>query len=86
MAAITHGGVLEASFCLAFGLGATSTRAGIAATNTSITHWQHHHGTDGRPAWTLLGFNDAHHLSDQPRHGDAQSSAALDTADQGPLP
>src|SRR5918998_1659834 len=39
--AVCHGGVLEASFYLAFGLGGTGTRVTFAPMNTGITHWRH---------------------------------------------
>jgi broad specificity phosphatase PhoE len=61
--AVTHGGVVEASFYLALGLGATSVRTTFAPGNTSITHWQHQHTPTGHRAWTLAGFNDARHLA-----------------------
>lgn len=61
--AVCHGGVLEASFYLAFGLGATGNRVAFAPLNTSITHWRHRCGPDGRSEWTLVTFNDAGHLA-----------------------
>jgi probable phosphoglycerate mutase len=60
--AVTHGGVVEASFYLALGLGATGVRTTFAPANTSITHWQHQHTPTGHRAWTLIRFNDARHL------------------------
>lgn len=60
--AVCHGGVLEASFYLAFGLGATGNHVVFAPLNTSITHWRHRHD-DGRSVWTLVTFNDAGHLA-----------------------
>lgn len=62
--AVCHGGVLEASFHLAYGLGGTGNRVALATLNTSITHWRHRRGPAGRPEWTLVTFNDAAHLSD----------------------
>jgi broad specificity phosphatase PhoE len=61
--AVCHGGVLEASFYLAFGLGGTGSRVAFAPLNTSITHWRHRRGSDGRSEWTLVTFNDAGHLA-----------------------
>ena len=61
--AVSHGGVLEASFYLAFGLGGTGNRVSFATLNTSISHWRHHRGPDGRRNWTLVTFNDAGHLA-----------------------
>ena len=61
--AVCHGGVLEASFYLAFGLGPTGNHVSFAPRNTSLTHWRHHGGgADGRRSWTLVTFNDAAHL------------------------
>jgi broad specificity phosphatase PhoE len=61
--AVCHGGVLEASFYLAFGLGGTGSRVAFVPLNTSITHWRHQRGPDGHPEWTLVTFNDAGHLA-----------------------
>ena len=61
--AVCHGGVLEASFYLAFGLGASARRVDFAPLNTSITHWQHQRGPQGEAQWTLVTFNDAGHLA-----------------------
>lgn len=60
--AVCHGGVLEASFYLAFGLSGTGHRVAFAPLNTSITHWRHRRGVDGQSEWTLVTFNDAGHL------------------------
>ena len=60
--AVCHGGVLEASFSLAFGMGATGNRVAFASLNTSITHWRYTAGPEGRDRWTLVTFNDAAHL------------------------
>jgi broad specificity phosphatase PhoE len=62
--AVTHGGVVEASFYLSFGLGATGNRVGFTPGNTSITHWQHHGRSASGPEWTLVTFNDIEHLAD----------------------
>lgn len=59
--AVCHGGVLEASFYLAFGLGGTNDMVRFAPLNTSITHWRHER-VEGRRSWTLVTFNDAAHL------------------------
>lgn len=61
--AVCHGGVLEASFYLAFGLGGTGNRVAFAPLNTSITHWRHRRGSSGPSEWTLVTFNDAGHLA-----------------------
>ena len=60
---VCHGGVLEASFYLAFGLGGTGNRVAFAPLNTSITHWRHRRGPQGHSEWTLVTFNDAGHLA-----------------------
>lgn len=60
--AVTHGGVIEACFYLAFGLGATGNRAEFAPANTGITHWRHEVDANGRWHWTLITFNDSRHL------------------------
>jgi probable phosphoglycerate mutase len=61
--AVCHGGVLEASFHLAFGVGGTGNKVSFAALNASITHWRHQRGADHRSEWTLVTFNDAGHLA-----------------------
>jgi broad specificity phosphatase PhoE len=61
--AVCHGGVLEASFHLAFGVGGTGNKVGFAPLNASITHWRHQHGADHRSEWELVTFNDAGHLA-----------------------
>jgi broad specificity phosphatase PhoE len=72
--AVCHGGVLEASFYLAFGLGASVQRVAFDPLNTSLTHWRHRRGPQGQSSWTLVTFNDAGHLAgnldaDSPREG-----------------
>lgn len=61
--AVCHGGVLEASFYLAFGLGASAQRVAFDPLNTSITHWRYRHGVPGPTSWTLVSFNDSSHLA-----------------------
>ena len=61
--AVCHGGLLEASFYLAFGLGATAQRVAFDPLNTSITHWRHQRGAQQESNWTLVTFNDAGHLA-----------------------
>lgn len=60
--AVCHGGVLEASFYLAFGLGPTGDHVFFDPLNTSITRWRHRSDDTGRAVWTLVTFNDAAHL------------------------
>jgi broad specificity phosphatase PhoE len=61
--AVCHGGVLEVSFHLAFGVGGTGNKVRFAALNSSITHWRHWRGADSRSEWELVTFNDAGHLA-----------------------
>jgi broad specificity phosphatase PhoE len=65
--AVCHGGVLEASFYLAFGLGGTGNRVAFAPLNASITHWRHRRGSEGQSEWTLVTFNDSSHLTGEVR-------------------
>jgi broad specificity phosphatase PhoE len=61
--AVCHGGVLEASFFLAFGIGPTGNRVFFDPLNTSITHWRWSYDQPtGLDNWTLVRFNDAGHL------------------------
>ena len=73
--AVCHGGVLEASFYLAFGLGGTASRVHFAALNTSITRWRHNRGANGRREWTAVTFNDAAHLAVAPTPTEATRDA-----------
>ena len=59
--AVTHGGVINASFAMAFGLGPTASRVRINPENTSLNRWQHD-PEPGQPRWTLNTFNDITHL------------------------
>ncbi|MDQ1662285.1 MAG: 2,3-bisphosphoglycerate-dependent phosphoglycerate mutase [Blastococcus sp.] len=61
--AVCHAGIVEASFALAFGLGASGNRVDCAPLNTSLTHWRHRPAPAGEPEWTLVSFNDANHLA-----------------------
>ena len=61
--AVCHGGVIEASFYLAFGLGGSADRVSFAVLNTSITRWRHRRGPEGRREWTAVTYNDAGHLA-----------------------
>lgn len=73
--AVCHGGVLEAAFYLAFGLGGTGNRVRFGPLNTSITHWRYDAGADGRPDWTLVTFNDAAHLTATPMPAEPEREA-----------
>jgi probable phosphoglycerate mutase len=59
--AVTHGGVINAAFALAFGLGPTTLRVRIDPENTSLNRWQYDPDPD-QPRWALRSFNDACHL------------------------
>ncbi|QGN31700.1 histidine phosphatase family protein [Microlunatus sp. Gsoil 973] len=59
--AVTHGGVINATFALAFGLGPTAPPVRIDPENTSINRW-HYDPDPGEPRWSLRDFNDAGHL------------------------
>lgn len=59
--AVCHGGVIEASFYLAFGLGGSVNPVKFTPTNTGLTHWRYQPETTAR-AWTLVGYDDATHL------------------------
>lgn len=67
--AVCHAGIVEASFALAFGLGASANRVDCAPLNTSLTHWRHRPASEGGPEWTLVSFNDADHLVGDARPG-----------------
>jgi probable phosphoglycerate mutase len=79
VAVVCHGGVLEASFLHAFGLGPASTRlVRFAPLNTSITHWRYHPASGDTPSfWALITFNDAAHL--QVRGVEDESREAMPT-------
>ncbi|WP_187366783.1 histidine phosphatase family protein [Nocardioides dongxiaopingii] len=61
--AVCHGGILEASFNLAFGRGPTARDVLFDPLNTSITQWRHRRVPGGGSSWTLVRFNDAGHLA-----------------------
>lgn len=62
VAAVCHGGVIEASFYLAFGLGGSVNPVAFLPTNTGLTHWRYE--ASAPAPWTLISFNDATHLND----------------------
>ena len=81
--AVCHGGVVEASFYLAFGLGGTAERIGFATLNTSITRWRHKWGEDGRREWTAVTFNDAGHLAGSDTPMESPREAVPTPPDEG---
>ena len=82
--AVCHGGILEASFYLAFGLGASSNRVFFDPLNTSITRWRHQRGPDGRRDWTMVTFNDAGHLAASATPTESSRDAVPTPADEAP--
>jgi len=80
--AVCHGGVIEASFYLAFGLGGTGTRVSFAPLNTSITRWRHHRDPGGRREWTIVTFNDAGHLAGAPTPAESPREAVPTPPDE----
>lgn len=60
--AVTHGGVINASFAFAFGVG-PAAKVEINPENTSLNRWRYH-PEPAQPRWTLQSFNDVVHLSD----------------------
>lgn len=60
--AVTHGGVIHASFSVAFELEPTAPQVRIDPDNTSVNRWCYH-PEPGQPRWALHSFNDARHLS-----------------------
>jgi probable phosphoglycerate mutase len=83
--AVCHSGIVEASFALAFGLGASGRRVDCAPLNTSLTHWRHELGPAGEPRWTLASFNDAAHLTSEVRPVPPAPDAVPLPGDDGPL-
>ena len=62
---VAHGGIVDTSFILHFGLsGLRFTPAFFATHNTSITHWMHDTFSDFPPSWILERYNDTMHLRD----------------------
>lgn len=62
--AVCHAGVVEASFAVAYGLGASGYRVAVPPLHTSLTHWRYRPAPPpGEPAWMLVSFNDAAHLT-----------------------
>jgi broad specificity phosphatase PhoE len=81
--AVCHAGVVEASFALAFGLGASGNRVDCAPLNTSLTHWRHQPASAGEPEWSLVSFNDATHLTTSARPA-APPHGAVPLPGEGP--
>lgn len=61
--AVTHGGVIEASFFYLLDLGAgLRTRAAFHVNNTAITHWRRRKSSRAYLEWLLVAHNDYRHL------------------------
>jgi probable phosphoglycerate mutase len=73
VAVVTHGGVIESSVALGFGLGATFHRVGFALLNTGVTHWRYRPDEERQP-WVLVSLNDAHHLADEVADGSSHQA------------
>ncbi|HLL62149.1 MAG TPA: histidine phosphatase family protein [Propionibacteriaceae bacterium] len=80
--AVCHGGVLEASFFLAFGIGGTGTRVGFAPLNASITHWRYERDENFQEKWTLVKFNDSGHLAGEDVPEESAREAVPSPADE----
>jgi probable phosphoglycerate mutase len=62
---VTHGGFIDSSFLIAFGIGALAqTRTELYTHNTAITHWEHTTADDGSVRWRLVYYNDDFHVRD----------------------
>lgn len=62
---VCHGGVIEASFVLFFGLSPVQPqRTGLHPHHTSITHWYQNEHARAPFMWTLERYNDIAHLHD----------------------
>ncbi|MGH2487586.1 MAG: histidine phosphatase family protein, partial [Ktedonobacterales bacterium] len=74
---VCHGGVIDSSFAIFYGMSAFAFPAvDLATRNTSITHWERHapkdppgHGDRTPPdglstRWRLVGYNDDTHVRD----------------------
>jgi probable phosphoglycerate mutase len=75
--AVTHGGVLEASFAMAFQLGPAAVSVRFLPENTGVTVWRH----EPEPvevAWSLVTFNDVGHLN-EPAYRQPPSEQAVPT-------
>lgn len=62
---VTHGGFIDCSFLVAFGIGTlVQTRTELYTHNTAITQWEHHTHDDGSMHWRLVRYNDDTHVHD----------------------
>lgn len=74
VAVVTHGGVIESSVMLGFGLGATAYQVGFDLHNTGITRWRYDLDDGARPVWTLVSLNDAGHLAGETDGDDSRQA------------
>jgi probable phosphoglycerate mutase len=62
---VCHGGVIDASLVLFFGLPSlVPPWARVHTRNTSITHWQREEGEHGDTIWRLMSYDDDLHIRD----------------------
>jgi probable phosphoglycerate mutase len=62
---VCHGGVVDASFIIFFGLSSfTLSPVEFHTRNTSITRWRTHPKEHERPVWRLVSYNDDAHVRD----------------------
>ncbi len=62
---VTHGGFIDASFLVLFGLGTlVQPSFELYTHNTAITHWERHSHDDGASRWRLVRYNDDFHVRD----------------------
>jgi 2,3-bisphosphoglycerate-dependent phosphoglycerate mutase len=62
---VTHGGFIDASFLVLFGVGTLMQPPFELYThNTAITQWERHHHDDGTSRWRLVRYNDDLHVRD----------------------
>ena len=73
VAVVCHGGVIEASFILFFGLSPFRfPDVYLPVANTSITHWYLDQPEDLPRRWSLERYNDAAHLAGWPAPDEAE--------------
>ncbi len=62
---VTHGGFIDASFLVFFGLGTlVQPPFDLYTHNTAITQWERHTREDGAGRWRLVRYNDDFHVRD----------------------
>ncbi len=62
---VTHGGFIDASFLVLFGIGTlVQPPLDLYTHNTAITQWERHTREDGTGRWRLVRYNDDFHVRD----------------------